>query len=72
MCDKEDIELIKSVAGVKDEKIVVRVDDAFVSYENFKYLLSCPAFLNGDVSIHVHTTHGFAFLSTLACSYSHV
>ena len=46
MCDKEDIELIKSVAGVKDEKIVVRVDDAFVSYENFKYLLSCPALIS--------------------------
>ena len=46
MCDKEDIKLIKSVAGVKDEKIVVRVDDAFVSYKNFKYLLSCPALIS--------------------------
>lgn len=68
MCDEEDIKLIESVvAGVKDDKkIVARVEDVFVSYNNFKYLLSPSEFLNGDVSIHDRETHVFAHMNVVS------
>jgi hypothetical protein len=50
ICNEEDNAIIKSISGYDDERIVVIVDDAFVTFDNFKCLLSPSEYLNGDVS----------------------
>ena len=51
ICNEEDDAIIKSISGYDDERLVVRVDDTFVTFESFKCLLSPYEYLNGDVSI---------------------
>ncbi|CAN6338798.1 unnamed protein product [Urochloa humidicola] len=48
-CHEEDDAIIESVNGSQDEHIVVRIEDAFVTYYNFKCLLNPTRYLNGDV-----------------------
>lgn len=48
-CDEEDDAIIKSISGY-DDRVVVRIDDAFVKFCNFKCLLRPSEYLNGDVS----------------------
>ena len=50
ICNEEDDAIIKSISGYDDERLVVRVDDAFVTFDNFKCLLSPSDYLNGDVN----------------------
>ena len=50
ICNAEDDAIIKSISGYDDEQVVVIVDDAFVTFDNFKCLLSPSEYLNGDVS----------------------
>ena len=50
ICNEEDDAIIKSISGYDDERVVVIVDDAFVTFDNFKCLLSPSEYLNGDVN----------------------
>ena len=51
ICDEEDDAIIKSIScHDDDDRVVVRVDDAFVTFYNFKCLLSPYGYLNRDVS----------------------
>ena len=43
--------IIKSISCCDDgDRLIVRIDDAFVTFDNFKCLLSPSEYLNGDVN----------------------
>ena len=51
ICDEEDDAIIKSISCCNDgDRLIVRIDDAFVTFDNFKCLLSPSEYLNGDVN----------------------
>ena len=51
ICNEEDDAIIKSISCCNDgDRLIVRIDDAFVTFDNFKCLLSPSEYLDGDVN----------------------
>ncbi|KAF8721706.1 hypothetical protein HU200_022879 [Digitaria exilis] len=48
-CDDEDYAVIKSIVDSPEKKIIVRVNESFVTYSNIKCLLHPKLLINGDV-----------------------